>query len=283
MAGMTTIALLGTGLLGAAMTENLLAKGHTVRVWNRSRDKLAPLVGKGAIAAADPADCVRGASRVHLVLAEDSAVDAVIAPLRPGLGRGVPLFDHSTNLPAKVKARYAALRGAGVPYVPAPVFMSPQNAREASGLIVFSGPKAEAEAHEAVLQPMTGKVFYAGEREDLAAVYKLAGNSVFFAMASAMADVLAIGAGAGVGAEQMLALFEVFKPGGALPFLGQRVAKAGAGPASFELQMARKDARLMVETAGPQRLLVLPAVCAAMDQALARGQAQQDYAVFTKN
>jgi 3-hydroxyisobutyrate dehydrogenase-like beta-hydroxyacid dehydrogenase len=279
---MTTIALLGTGLLGAGMVENLLAKGNTVRVWNRTRDKLAPLAAKGATATGDPAECVRGASRVHLVLAEDAAVDAVIAQLRPGLGADVPVIDHSTNLPAKVKARCEALRAAGVRYVPAPVFMSPQNAREASGLTIFAAPKQEAPALEQALAPMTGKVWHVGEREDLAAVYKLAGNSVFFAMASAMADVLAIGAGAGVAAEQMLALFDVFKPGVALAFLGQRVAKAGSGAASFELAMARKDARLMLETAGRQPLLVLPSVCAAMDRALAKGHGRADYSIFTK-
>lgn len=279
---MTTIALLGTGLLGAGMVENLLAKGHAVRIWNRTRDKLAPLVAKGAVAAADPADCVRGASRVHLVLAEDSAVDAVIGQLRPGLGQGVPVIDHSTNLPSLVLARCAALRAAGVRYVPAPVFMSPQNARDGSGLMIFAGPTSEAAALEKDLAPMTGKVWHTGERMDLAAVYKIAGNSVFFAMAAAMADVLAIGAGAGVPAEQMLALFTVFQPGGALPFLGRRIAKAGSGPASFELAMARKDARLMQTTAGSERLLVLPAVAAAMDQALAKGHAMADYSIFTK-
>ena len=111
---------------------------------------------------------------------------------------------------------------------------------------------------------MTGKVWYVGERKDLAAVYKLAGNSIFFALAAAMADVLAIGAGAGVSPEQMLALFDVFKPGASLAFIGQRVAKAGEGTASFELLMARKDARLMQETAGSVPTISLPAICAAM-------------------
>ena len=82
---MATIAVLGTGLLGAAFVENLLSKGHTVRVWNRTRAKLAPLTAKGAIAAEDPADCARGADRVHLVLAEDTAVNAVVEQLLPGL------------------------------------------------------------------------------------------------------------------------------------------------------------------------------------------------------
>ncbi|HZN37270.1 MAG TPA: NAD(P)-binding domain-containing protein [Planctomycetota bacterium] len=280
---MTTTALLGTGLLGTAMVENLLAKGQTVRIWNRSRPKLEPLVQKGAYAAADPADAVRSASRVHLVLTEDAAVDAVIAQLRAGLGKDVPVIDHSTNLPAKVKTRFGALRAQGVRYVPAPVFMSPQNAREASGLMLVAGPKADADALQPDLAAMTGKVWYTGERPDLAAVFKLAGNSMFFALAGAVSDVLAIGKGSDVQAEVMLSLFDVFKPGGAVPFLGQRVAKAGAGPASFELVMARKDARLMQETAGKAPLLLLPAITTAMDRAIARGEGRADYAVFTKS
>jgi 3-hydroxyisobutyrate dehydrogenase-like beta-hydroxyacid dehydrogenase len=280
---MTTTALLGTGLLGSAMIENLLAKGHTVRIWNRSRAKLDPLVQKGAIAAADPADAVRSASRVHLVLTEDAAVDAVIAQLRAGLGKDVPVIDHSTNQPAKVKTRFGTLRAQGVRYVPAPVFMSPQNAREASGLMLVAGPKTDADALQPDLAAMTGKVWYTGERPDLAAVFKLAGNSMFFALAAAMSDVLAIGRGSDVTAEVMLSLFDVFKPGGALPFLGQRVAKAGAGPASFELAMARKDARLMQETAGKAPLLLLPAITTAMERAIARGEGRADYAVFTKS
>jgi hypothetical protein len=46
--------------------------------------------------------------------------------------------------------------------------------------------------------------------------------------------------------------------------------------------MARKDARLMQEAAGSQPLIVLPAVAAAMDRAIARGDGKLDYAVFTK-
>src|SRR5262249_36008976 len=139
----TTVAVLGTGLLGSGFAENLIAKGHDVRVWNRSRDKLKPLVQKGAKAATDPVDAVRGASRVHLFVAEDDAAEAVITALRPGLGKDVPLVDHGTNLPARVAARFARLRSQGVRYLHAPVFMSPQNAREAQGMMVVSGPRAD--------------------------------------------------------------------------------------------------------------------------------------------
>jgi 3-hydroxyisobutyrate dehydrogenase len=279
---MTTIALLGTGLLGSGMVENLLAKGHKVRIWNRSTDKLAPLVKKGAIAAQDPADAVRGCSHVHLVLAEDSAVDAVIAALRPGLGANVPVIDHSTNLPVKVAARFTALEKQGVRYVSAPVFMSPTNAREASGMMVMSGPQKDHAELQAHLSAMTGKLWHVGERIDLAAVFKLAGNSMYFALTAAISDVLQIGRGNDVTPETMLTLLDTWKVGGAIPFIGQRLLKAGEGPASFELSMARKDARLMQEAAGKEALMVLPAVTTAMDRAIAAGKGQADFAAFVK-
>lgn len=279
---MSTIALLGTGLLGSGIAENLLAKGHTVRVWNRTPQKLAPLVHKGAVAGKDPADTVRGCERVHLVLAEDSAVDAVVAALRPGLGANVPVIDHSTNLPTKVGVRFAAQQKVGVRYVPAPVFMSPQNGREASGLMLLCGPKAWADELTPALSSMTGKLWYVGERPDLAAFLKLAGNGMLISMCGAVGDLLAMAKHNGVPAEQVVGLFDVFKAGAALPFFAQRVANAGDGPASFELSMARKDVRLMVEAAGGAPLIVLPGLAAAMDQALARGQGAADFAVFAK-
>ncbi|MCA8978283.1 MAG: NAD(P)-binding domain-containing protein, partial [Planctomycetes bacterium] len=224
---MTTIAILGTGLLGSGFVENLLQKGHTVRVWNRTASKLEPLTDKGAIAAADPAAAVRGATHVHLVLSEDAAVDEVIAALRPGLGAGVPVIDHSTNLPQKVAQRFADLRAAGVHYVSAPVFMSPQNARDASGMMLLSGPTADCDALEPHLAAMTGKVLRCGERPDLAAAQKLSGNSMFFAMAAAMHDVLAIGRGCGIDDATMLGLYDVYPIGRSLPWIGARAAAAG--------------------------------------------------------
>lgn len=279
---MTKVAVLGTGLLGSGMVQNLLDKGAQVRVWNRSPAKVAPLLQRGAVAGRDPADAVRGVERVHLVLTADDAVDGVLEALRPGLGAKVPVIDHSTNLPARVAERAKRLRTEGVHYLSAPVFMSPQNAREASGLMLLAGPAAEAEALQAPLSAMTGKVWYVGERADLAAFHKLAGNGLLLALTGTMGDLLAMGASCGLGAGDVLALFEVFKPGAAIGLFGQRVATAGDTPASFELQMARKDVALMLQTAGPARLAVLPAVAAAMDRALAAGLGQQDFAIYAR-
>ena len=279
---MATIAVLGTGLLGAAFAENLISKGHTVRVWNRTRQKLAPLVEKGAMAAADPAECVRGADRVHLVLSEDTAVDDVVEQLRPGLGDGVPVVDFSTNLPAKVLARFERLRAAGVRYISSPVFMAPKHARTGTGLIVMSGPQADDEELRPALEEMTGKFWYLGERVDLAAIYKLAGNSFFFAVTAALGDTLALGRANGVDESVMMELFQEFKPGSGLHTVHERIVTACDGTPSFEMTMAHKDARLTKEASGAEHLLVLPAVIAGMERGIDNGDGGADFAAFAK-
>ena len=278
---MSRIAVLGTGLLGAGMAENLLRKGETVVVWNRTESKLAPLVALGAIAAATPAEAVAGASRVHVVLTADDAVDFTLAQALPALGDGVWVLDHSTNLPARVAERTARLRAAGVRYVHAPVFMGPQNARDASGLMLLSAADEEAPELGALLAPMTGRVWHVGARADLAAIYKLMGNGLLVSLSGALGDLLSMGAAQGLSPQDTLALFDVFKPGAAIPAFGARVASGGSSPASWELAMARKDVGLMIESAGgPDGLVVLPGLAAAMDTALAEGLAARDYAVF---
>ena len=85
---MANIAYLGTGLLGSGFVEAALGRGDSVTVWNRTRSKAEALVPFGAKVADTPADAVRGAERVHLVLKDDAVVEAVISELRPGLAPG---------------------------------------------------------------------------------------------------------------------------------------------------------------------------------------------------
>ena len=274
---MATLAVLGMGLLGAGFAQNLLEKGHTVRVWNRTASKCEPLRALGAEVAASPADAVRGAERVHLVLAEDFAVDAVIDALGDALGADVPVIDHSTNLPEKVAARFPRLRGLGIRYLHAPVFMAPANAREATGLMLIAGPEAEITALTPALNTMTGKVWNSGEAPERAASLKIVGNGMLVGMSGVMGDLFRVGAGGGLSEADVLGLFEVFVP--TFGRIGKRVLAAADADASFELSMARKDTRLMIDTATPG-LTVLPAIAARMDEMIADGQGAKDYAIF---
>src|SRR6185503_7648190 len=150
----------------------------------------------------------------------------------------------------------------------APVFMSPQMARDSVGLILVSGPKAVFDSVRVDLEPMTGEVWYVGERGDLAAAYKLFGNSMLFTIAGGVADILAMAKSLGVPPIDAMGLFSKFQVGGALKARGEKMAR-GDFSASFELTMARKDIRLMIEAAGHQPLTVLPHIAKRMDDAIA--------------
>ncbi len=273
---MSTFAILGTGLLGSGMTENLLTKGHSVRVWNRSADKLAPLVTKGAIASANPQEAIQGAERIHLVLAEDPSVEAVLSQLQ--IPKGIPVLDHSTSSPQKVAERTARLRSQGIAYFHAPVFMGPQNCREGTGIMLIAGPQAEAEALRSGLTEMTGKLWWVGERPELAAIHKLHGNALIIGINGVLGDVMTMGETHGLSVEETLSLLDHFNPGQMLKVMGPRIAARGTAPTSFALEMARKDVRLMLETGAP--LQILPAIAAAMDRSLAAGNAGKDYSVY---
>src|SRR5690348_18365366 len=96
---MAHIAFLGTGLLGGAFAEAAAKRGDTVSAWNRTAEKAQALAQFGVKPAATPADAVRGASRVHLILRDDAVVEEVIAAARPALSAGAVIVDHTTTLP----------------------------------------------------------------------------------------------------------------------------------------------------------------------------------------
>ncbi|MEP7380917.1 MAG: NAD(P)-dependent oxidoreductase [Gemmatimonadota bacterium] len=279
---METVTFLGTGLLGTGFVEGMLERGtNSVRVWNRTRAKAEPLAAKGATVLDTPAEAVRGAARVHLILLDDATVDATIDALRPGLGSGVVLVDHTTNLPALVAARAAQLEQEGIAYLSAPVFMGPAAARSAQGMMMVSGPTARFEQLRDVLAPMTGDLWYVGERTDLAASYKLFGNALLLGMAGAMADVFHLADALHVDRAEAWSLFSRFKPENILPIRARKIL-AEDYSASFELQVARKDARLMIESAGDEPVPVLSAIAERMDQLIAKGHGEADLSVLAR-
>ena len=127
---------------------------------------------------------------------------------------------------------------------------------------------------------MTGRLVYLGEEADKAAKLKITGNGLLIMLTAAMGDLFRMGAASGVSTEEILALFDQFSP--TASGIGRRALTAGTTPVGFELTMARKDVRLMLETAGAAQLTVLPAVAQAMDAAIASGHGAEDFAVIGK-
>lgn len=276
---MTHIAFLGTGLLGSAFVEAAIGRGERVTVWNRTAAKARALEKFGAHVADTPSQAVKGAKRVHLVLKDDAVVEEVITSLRPGLEPPTILVDHTTTQPGLTADRSRRLNAEGVRYLHCPVFIGPAAARAAQGTIMCSGPRALYDAVKNDLSRQAAKVEYVGERPDLAAVYKLCGNAFIIGITAIVADAFAVARGSSVAPADALKVLEWFNTGALLSGRGKGMA-TGDITRSFELAMARKDVRLMMEAAGPHPLAALPAIAARMDEVIAEGKGAEDMAVL---
>ena len=278
------ITFLGTGLLGAGFVRALRRRGEAVQVWNRTPDKARALAADGAVPCDDPAAAVRGASRVHLTLSDDAVVDEVLERARPGLAPGAVVVDHSTTSPSGTAARVARWTARGVPFQHAPVFMGPANALEGTGLMLASGDRARFDALAPALERMTGKLAWVGPQEERAAGLKLIGNLFLVAMTTGLIDALGLAKGIGIPAGEVAALFDLFNPGALVPARMRRILAGDFDHPSWELGMARKDTRLMLEaaSAGGVALAAIPAIAAHMDRFLAEGDAHRDWTVMAK-
>jgi 3-hydroxyisobutyrate dehydrogenase len=272
---MPSIAFLGTGLLGSGMIESMLRRGLPVTVWNRTAAKAQVLAAHGATVADTPERAVASADEIHIIVSDDGAVDGLIERIANHVAPTATVIDHSTTSPAGTKLRVQRAAARGMRFLHAPVFMGPAMARESRGLMMVAGPQGIFESVQSSLAGMAADLWYLGEREDLAAAFKIFGNSMLFAMTAGIADILAMAKNLGVSPVEAVGVFNRFNAGAAIGARAQKIAH-GDFTASFELTMARKDMRLMLEAAGSEPLVVLPAIATRMDEAIAGGHGQHD-------
>jgi 3-hydroxyisobutyrate dehydrogenase len=275
------IGWLGTGMLGSGFVRALARRGEVVQVWNRSAAK-ARALEPVARPCADPAAAVRGAVRVHLSLSDDAAVDDILEQARPGLTAGIAIVDHSTTSTAGTAARIARWTDRGFTFVHAPVFMGPQNAHDSTGLMLVSGDPAHLAAVQPHLAAMTGRLVELGARPDAAAAMKLMGNLFLMFMTTGLAEFFMLARATDMDPATAAKLFESFNPAATLGPRIQRMLDGNFAQPSWELAMARKDARLMLEEVARAdlALAVLPAIAARMDAVIAAGHAHDDWTVI---
>ena len=278
-------AFLGMGLLGSNFVKAMLQKGDTVQVWNRTASKAKALEQYGAKAFDAVENAVQGADIIHVTLKDDATVDEVLEAAAKGLKQGATIIDHTTTSVAGAKQRTTYWRSKGFTYLHAPVFMGPQNALESTGFMLVSGDQSVIEKYEAALSEMTGKLLNFGEEEGKAAGIKLSGNLFLLSLTAGLADALALAKVHGIQPSELLHLFNNWNPGAMVPARLKKIAEAQFDEPSWELNMARKDAGLMLSAAkeGGTDLAVIPAIAAVMDEWIAKGHGNSDWSVIAKD
>lgn len=216
------IGFVGLGAMGAGIVPRLIAAGHTVTGFNRSKDKAAPLLKSGMRWADSPREVAAASEVVFSIVTDAAAVravalgdDGVIAGLKPGS----VYVDMSTIAPDSSRAVSAEFAKKGLPMLDAPISGSPVTLAQGNAALMVAGDKAAFEKVEPVLRAIGPKVTYIGT-SGLAVQMKIAVNLLLMVEVIAFGEAVALAEKGGVARD--IAVDAILKSVAASPVLGYR-------------------------------------------------------------
>ena len=282
--GRETVALLGTGFMGAAMGRRLLGAGFELRVWNRTREKAEPLAKDGAVLAGSPAEAAEGAGVLLTSLADGEVVAAAVdgpggalATLAPG-----SLWIELSTVGVDDTDRFAALAAEReVTFVDAPVLGTRQPAEDGKLTILASGPEDPpvAERCQPIFEPLAARVIWVGPTGQ-GTKLKLVVNTWLHSLLGALSEAISLSEALGVDPRRFLETIDGAPVGAPYANLKGKLMVEGDYPASFAVELAHKDVRLALEAAGDHadRLTVLRAMLERYGDAIDLGHGRDDMA-----
>lgn len=275
-------AFLGMGLLGSNFVRAMLKKGEQVNVWNRTTSKAKALEADGAHAFEDVKSAVKDADVIHLTVKDDASVNEVLAAAEAALKPGATVIDHTTTSVEGAVQRTRTWKEKGFTYLHAPVFMGPKNALESTGFMLVSGDQQVISKWQDQLSSMTGKLLNFGPTEGKAAGMKLIGNLFLISLTAGLSDVLKLAKSVDINGDEINNLFTQWNPGAMVQQRLKTILAADFSHPSWELNMARKDAGLMMKEAenANEELTVIPAVTTLMDEWIKNGHGNDDWMII---
>jgi 3-hydroxyisobutyrate dehydrogenase-like beta-hydroxyacid dehydrogenase len=245
------LGFIGLGNMGSPMARNLIAAGHDLTVYNRSREK-AEALGGSVHVANSPLEAARDCDAAITMLSDDSAVEQVVwgeSGISRGLRRGavhVGCSTISTALARRLTSEHAAH---GQKYVSSPVFGRPEAAAAKKILVVPAGDPETVQQLAPVFDAIGRQTFVAGTEPWQANAVKVCGNFMIASMLESFSEAYATLRKAGVDPHLFLEVMSTLFGSPVYANYGKLIADEKFEPAGFALRLGFKDARLAIETA----------------------------------
>lgn len=275
-----TAAVLGTGIMGAAMARSLMKSGFEVNAWNRSKEKAEPPAKDGSKIADTPAEAAEGADFLITMLpnAEVTAEvvgDGALGKLADGavwIQIGTVGIEGSESLASLASER-------GVAFVDAPVLGTKEPAEAGELVVLASGPEEVKEKVSPVFEAIGKKTMWVGPA-GAGSKLKLVTNDWIVGLLATLGETMAVAKELGVDQMDFLAAIE----GGPLdsPYaqMKSKMMMSGEYPPSAPLKHIRKDAGLVIEATGDLPTKVTEAAAAYFDAAIEAGHGDEDMAAI---
>jgi 3-hydroxyisobutyrate dehydrogenase len=281
------VAVLGLGIMGAGMANNLLRAGFPVSVYNRDAAKSVPFAESGARVAASPREAASDADVVISMVSDDRASRAVWMGDQGALAsvkKGALLIESSTLTVKWVEELAKAATEAGADLIDAPVTGSRDHAASGQLLFVVGGSAEALERATPVLSVMSRAVVHAGPTGS-GALVKLINNFVCGVQAAALAEALVMIERSTLDRDKTLDFLYNGAPGSPLvKTLGPRMA-ARDFQTFFFLKLMEKDLTYAREEAA-RRGVTLETATAALslfDRAIAEGHGDKDFTAIVES
>ncbi len=244
---MTTVAVLGTGIMGSGIARSLLRSGATVRAWNRTREKAESLRDDGATVHDRAADAAAGADVVLTMLFDSHAVDAVMDEVLPAMAGGDAVWVQSGTVGTHATERFAMLaERQGVGFVDAPVLGTREPAEQGALIVLAAGRNGLRDAVAPVLGAIGSRTVWVSERPGDGHRLKLSANSWVLSVVAATAQAVGLARASGLDPQLFLDAIAGGPADCAYAQLKGKAMIAREFPPSFTLGGAAKDARLIV-------------------------------------
>jgi 3-hydroxyisobutyrate dehydrogenase-like beta-hydroxyacid dehydrogenase len=216
------LGFVGLGAMGQLIVPRLMAAGHVVTGWNRSREKADPLIAAGMRWAATPRAAAENSEIVFSIVTDAKAVRAVALGddgVISGLRRGGIFIDMSTIEPEESRDLAAAFAKAGAVMLDGPLSGSPVTVKQGNASVMVGGDEAAFERAKPVLLAIGPKVTRIGGN-GLACQMKIAVNLLLMVEVIAFGEAVALAEKGGV--ERAAAVDAILKSVAASPVLGYR-------------------------------------------------------------
>jgi 3-hydroxyisobutyrate dehydrogenase-like beta-hydroxyacid dehydrogenase len=244
-----TVALIGMGLLGSALAENLLKAGFAVRGYDTAPERMRQHAERGGHVAASPADAARGASAVMTCLmTADIVREALLGPAGAleEAAPGVVAIDNSTIHPDASAALAAELGRRGIAMLDAPVGGSSGQARRREAPVVVGGDPEVFARCRPILDALAQRVHHVGPNGSGARA-KLVINLVLGLNRLALAEGLLFGLRQGLDGKTLLSVLKDSAAySRAMDIKGERMLEGNFEPEG-KLAQHLKDVELMLE------------------------------------
>lgn len=270
-----TVAVLGTGTMGAPMAKNLVEAGFPVRAWNRSAEKAEAI--EGVEVASTPAEAASDAGFVITMLTDGDAVEevATAADLRPG-----STWLQMSTVGIDATGRLAKLaEDRGTPFVDAPVLGTKQPAEKGELTVLASGPTDARDAAGPIFDVVGSRTVELGDAGEGTRL-KVVVNSWLVTLVEGLAETIAFAQAIGTDPEKFLETIDGSAIGPAYAQLKGKMMIAREFPPAFSLELARKDAGLVLEAAEKHGFdpALAEVIARKMDQAIEQGHGDEDMA-----